>query len=75
MGVLQASSTLDRQGTSEMQVSHPPAAVSAAFDEPNLIAYAGLVPVMWLAERCGLARLVAKNVRLTGAASAGPDGA
>ncbi|MGI5143647.1 IS1380 family transposase [Streptomyces sp. CA-106110] len=48
-----------------MQVSHTPAAVSAAFDEPNLIACAGLVPVMRLAERCGLSRMVADMVRLT----------
>jgi Transposase DDE domain group 1 len=65
MGVLQASSTHNQQGTSEMQVSHTPAAVSAAFDEPNLIAYAGLVPVMRLAERCGLSRVVAEKVKLT----------
>ncbi|CDR06941.1 hypothetical protein GCM10022420_008400 [Streptomyces iranensis] len=50
-----------------MQVSHTPAAISAAFDDPNLIAYAGLVPVMRLAERCGLARLVAEKVKLSGA--------
>ncbi|MFE5828387.1 IS1380 family transposase [Streptomyces erythrochromogenes] len=59
-----------------MKVSHTPAAVSAAFDDPNLIAHAGLVPLMRLAERCGLAPLVAERVRLTGAkngAGAGPD--
>ncbi|WP_326768763.1 IS1380 family transposase [Streptomyces sp. NBC_01591] len=49
-----------------MQVSHTRAAVSAAFDDANLIAHAGLVPVMRLAERCGLPRLVRENVRLTG---------
>jgi len=31
-----------------------------------LIAYAGLLPVMRLAERCGLSRLVAEKVKLTG---------
>jgi hypothetical protein len=52
----------------------PPRAVSAAFDDPNLIAHAGLVPVMRLAERCGLSRLVAGKVRLTGAGNgAGAD--
>ena len=59
-----------------MQVSHTPAAVSAAFDDPNLIAQAGLVPVLRLAERCGLSRLVAQKVKLTGAkngASAAAD--
>ncbi|WP_406739601.1 IS1380 family transposase [Streptomyces atratus] len=50
-----------------MQVSHTRAAVSAAFDDANLIAHAGLVPVMRLAERCGLPRLVREKVRLTGA--------
>ncbi|MCX4594637.1 IS1380 family transposase [Streptomyces sp. NBC_01549] len=52
-----------------MKVSHTSAAVSAAFDDPNLIAYAGLVPVMRLAERGGLSRLVAENVKLTGASN------
>ncbi|WP_406483810.1 hypothetical protein [Streptomyces platensis] len=59
-----------------MKVSHAPAAVSAAFYDPDLIAHAGLIPVMRLAERCGLARLVAEKVKLTGAkngAGAGPD--
>jgi hypothetical protein len=37
------------------------------FDDANLIAQAGLVPVMGLAERFGLSRLVAGKVRLTGA--------
>ncbi|MET8213744.1 IS1380 family transposase, partial [Streptomyces sp. NPDC005373] len=38
-------------------------------DDPNLIAHAGLVPVMRLAERCGLSRLVAEKVKLTGASN------
>ncbi|MFJ1551820.1 IS1380 family transposase [Streptomyces sp. NPDC088246] len=50
-----------------MQVSHTPATVSAAFDDLNLIAHAGLIPVMRLAERCGLPRLAAEKVKLTGA--------
>jgi hypothetical protein len=49
-----------------VKVSHTPAAVSAVFDDRNLIAYAGLLPVMRLAERCGLSRLVAEKVKLTG---------
>ncbi|MGW8437847.1 IS1380 family transposase [Nocardiopsis sp. NPDC055879] len=47
-----------------MKSSHTPAAISAAFDDPNLIAHAGLVPVMRLAQRCGLARLVTEKVKL-----------
>ncbi|MFF8789166.1 IS1380 family transposase [Streptomyces sp. NPDC015125] len=50
-----------------MHFSHAASAVSAAFDEANLVTCAGLVPVMRLAERCGLARLVADNVKLSGA--------
>ena len=37
-----------------MQVSHSAAAVSVSFDEPNLIAAAGLVPIMELARGTGL---------------------
>jgi hypothetical protein len=49
-----------------MQSSHAASAVSAAFDDTNLIAHAGLVPMLRLAERCGLSRLVAQKVKLTG---------
>lgn len=38
-------------------VSHTPAAVSAAFDDPNLLSATGLVPVMRLAQDAGLAQL------------------
>jgi hypothetical protein len=37
-----------------MQLSHTVSAVSVAFDDPNLVASAGLVPVLALAGRCGL---------------------
>lgn len=52
-----------------MHSSTPPRAVSAVFDDPNLVAHAGLVPVMRLAERCGLSDLVTQKVKLTGAAN------
>jgi hypothetical protein len=64
MGVLQASSAHDHEGTSEMQSSHAAARVSARFDDPNLIVYGGLAPLVRLAERCGLPGLVAERVRL-----------
>ncbi|MEE1797633.1 hypothetical protein PUR57_02870 [Streptomyces sp. JV176] len=54
----------DRQGTAEMQSSPAPAAVSSAFDDPNLIAYGGLEPVVRPAERCGRPALVGEHVRL-----------
>ena len=40
-----------------MQFKHAPAAVSAVFDDPNLVSAAGLVPMLRLAERSGLAGL------------------
>jgi hypothetical protein len=39
----------------------PATAVSAAFDEPNLVPDVGLVPLLRLAERVGLPRLLADN--------------
>jgi hypothetical protein len=35
----------------------------ASFDDPNLVSRAGLVPVMALAQRAGLGKLVAAQVR------------
>jgi hypothetical protein len=52
-----------------MQLSHAAVAVDVAFDEPNLVADAGLVPVVALAERVGLPDLVTEHVTLTGAAN------
>jgi hypothetical protein len=40
-----------------MQFKHAPTAVSAAFDDPNLVSVAGLVPMLRLAQRAGLAEL------------------
>ena len=45
-----------------MQLSHTPAAIGAAFDDPNLIASAGLVPLVALAEAAGLLDLVSAHV-------------
>jgi hypothetical protein len=45
-----------------MQASHTRQAVSAAFDDPNLISAAGLEPVMALAADCGLSTLVAEKL-------------
>ncbi len=47
-----------------MQLLHAAARTRAVFDEPNLIAQAGLVPVMRLGQRCGLRDLVAAHVRV-----------
>src|SRR6266542_2550832 len=54
-----------------MQSSHDAAKIDIAFDDPNLIADAGLVPVMGLAERVGLPGLVTDRVKITDAANSG----
>lgn len=58
-----------RECTRQMQASHAPTAIDIAFDEPNLIADAGLVPVMALADQIDLPALVTEHVRITGAAN------
>src|SRR6185312_11716074 len=52
-----------------MKVSHAAMAVDVVFDDPNLIADAGLVPVLALAGQIGLPELVAERVVITGAAN------
>jgi len=42
---------------------HSLARTQASFDDPNLVSHAGLVPVMALAQRAGLADLIAEHVR------------
>ena len=46
-----------------MRLLHSLARTHASFDDPNLVSHAGLVPVMALAQRAGLADLVAEHVR------------
>jgi DDE family transposase len=52
-----------------MRSSHTAAAVDVVFDDPNLIADAGLVPVVALAEQVGLPELVAEHVVISDAAN------
>ena len=56
-----------------MRLSHTAARTSAAFDDPNLVSHAGLVPVMALAARAGLHDLAAAHVRPAGDCGANPD--
>jgi hypothetical protein len=42
---------------------HTHAKVHPSFDDPNLVSYAGLMPVMALAQRAGLGDLVAERVQ------------
>jgi hypothetical protein len=50
-----------------VRLLHSTARTYASFDDPNLVSHAGVVPVMALAERAGLAGLVAEHLRPTGA--------
>ncbi len=56
-----------------MRLSHARGAILARFDDPNLVSCAGLVPVMALAQRCGLGALLGD--RLTVAAAGGANAA
>jgi hypothetical protein len=55
-----------------VRLSHDPAKMHASFDDPNLVSRAGLVPVMALAQRCGLADLAGEHVRLTSRTGVNP---
>ena len=57
-----------------MQSSHAASRVSASFCDPNLIASAGLVALVRLAERCELAVLVRRHVNLAVTTGANPAG-
>lgn len=74
MGLVGGSTSSARQSTRRLQVPHVlPAATMASsvvFDEPNLIAHAGLIPALALAEQAGLFDLARQHLTLTGPGSA-----
>jgi hypothetical protein len=47
-----------------MRLSHGSSALSATFDDPDLVSVAGLAPVVALAQSCGLGDLVADKLTL-----------
>ena len=47
-----------------MQLSHTRPVASAIFDDPNLVSCAGLVPMVALAQQCGLPALADAHLRL-----------
>lgn len=53
-----------------MRSCHTAARVGVAFDDPNLVLHAGLVPVVRLAERAGLIEMVDRLVTVPGSAGA-----
>src|SRR6185436_17681481 len=54
-----------RKGISEVKLSHTSAAMSAVFDDPNLVSSAGLVPVVALAEAAGLRVLADEHLTVS----------
>lgn len=54
-----------------MRLSHAAARTHATFDDEHVIAHSGLVPVMRLAERCGLSDLAGEHLRPAGPCGAG----
>jgi hypothetical protein len=56
-----------------VQLLHSLVRTHASFDDPNLVSHAGLVPVMALAQRAGLADLVAEHVRPGGECGVNAD--
>jgi hypothetical protein len=58
----QLHSTSTRKGISEMRLSHTLGRISTVFDDPHLVGSAGLVPVMGLARKAGLERLVGQHL-------------
>ena len=65
---------LVREGTSQVRLRHDAPVTRVSFDDPNLVSYAGLVPVMRLAQQAGLHQAVADRVRLPGDTGANPAG-
>ena len=57
-----------------MQLLHSASRTHASFDDPNLVSCAGLVPVMRLAQVCGLAGLLARWVRIGTSVGTNPAG-
>jgi Transposase DDE domain group 1 len=56
------------KGIWRMQLSHAAPMRSAAFDDPNLVSYAGLVPAVALAGRAGLQQLADRHLTVSGGA-------
>jgi Transposase DDE domain group 1 len=73
MGVSEASVAEFEKGTCQVRLLHSLARTHASFDDPNLVSHAGLVPVMALAQRAGLAGLVAEHVRPGGECGVNPE--
>src|SRR5664279_2385474 len=66
---LSKSQSAQAQETLSVQLSHAWSQAAAMFDDANLVSFAGLVPVLALAERAGLSELITERVRIDPAAT------
>src|SRR4051794_1859927 len=66
LGLATVPMTSTRKGISGVKLSHTCAAMSAVFDDPNLVSSAGLVPVVALAEAAGLRVLTDEHLTVPG---------
>lgn len=64
IGLAEGRSVLTRKDISGVQLSHTRPMKRVIFDDPNLVSAAGLVPVMTLAEKAGLAQLAEEHLSL-----------
>ena len=68
------STSVLMKGIRGVQLCHEASAITTVFDEANLVSCAELAPVMALAERAGLRRLVADHVKGQRGGGCGADG-
>ena len=52
----------EAKGIRQQRLSHTPAVIGAAFDDPNLIAEGGLIPLIALADAEGLPALLSVQI-------------
>ena len=57
-----------------MQLSHTRPVASAVVDDPNLVSCAGLVPMVTLAQQCGLAVLADEHLSVPTDKGSNPGG-
>jgi hypothetical protein len=60
----------EQKGIRWMRLSHARSAIRVRFNDPNLVSFAGLVPVMALAARCGLTGLLTDTLIMAGKGAA-----
>ena|SRR6266581_2519728 len=73
MGVSEASMTPAGEDTSQVRLLHGLAKIHASFDDPNLVSRAGLIPVMALAQRAGLAAVAGDYVAIADRCGVNPQ--